>query len=53
MAPRKNLGGSHDQAQIQDEGFGSLNYPKDGRSRAPQATCTRIIETSSAIQHQA
>src|SRR5260370_37887947 len=40
---RMNLGGSHDQAQIQAKGCGPLTRPKGQQARIPRAICARGV----------
>ena len=48
-----NLGGSHDQAQIQAKGCDPLNRPKEYQARVTQAIGTRIVPISRATRYQA
>src|SRR5260221_7647012 len=48
-----NFRGSHDQAQNDDQGRHALGFTKVQQVQIPQATCTGIIEASSAARHKA
>jgi len=43
----------HDQAQIDDQGRHAFGFTKVQQVQIPQATCTSIIEASSAARHKA
>jgi hypothetical protein len=46
-----NLGGSHDQAQIQAEGCDPLNRPKDPQGRIPSKIGARFAQIDTATRY--
>ena len=49
---RTNLGGSHDQAQIQAEGCDPLNRPKDQQTQISRAIGARVVQAGNGAPHQ-